>query len=348
MLLNPSGANPSRPPFSTRIAVTELTQAGEARRVARSIVQDAGFDAAFCSNASIVVSELATNLARYANEGEVLLQLDRNGEHSWLDVLAIDRGPGIENLPRSMTDGYSTGGTAGNGLGAVSRLATAFDVHSARPGGTIAFARLQDRVPPGLCRARWGAVCLPMKYESACGDMWRICEQDGRLSVLLVDGLGHGPEAAAAAHEAVAVFDQHPFEEPTALAKAIDARMRGTRGGAMALAHVDSDKRSLRYVGIGNISGSLRDSSGAPGRGLFSHHGIVGVQLRKVQEFEYPLPARGFLIMHSDGLRARWSFDNYPGLLRRHPGVVAGTLYRDFSRGRDDVTVAVIELPAEA
>jgi hypothetical protein len=145
----------------------------------------------------------------------------------------------------------------------------------------------------------------------------------------------------------VIAFNKAPFDEPASLMKAIDSRMRGTRGAAVAIAHLDFRQRLLKYVGIGNIAGSLRDANGSAGRGLFSHHGIAGVQLRKIQEFEYPLPANGFLIMHSDGLQGRWSFDNDPGIFRRHPAIVAGMLYRDFTRGRDDVTVAVIELPPE-
>ena len=46
--------------------------------------------------------------------------------------------------------------------------------------------------------------------------------------------------------------------------------------------------------------------------------------------------------MHSDGISARWSLDDYPGLVRRHPGVVAGLLYRDFQRESDDATVIVV------
>lgn len=331
-----------------RIAVTEVTQAGEARRVARSMTQEAGFDASFCSNAAILVSELATNLARYATAGEILLQIERSSNEGWLNVWSIDRGPGIDSVSRSLADGYSTGGTAGNGLGAVQRLATSFDIYSAQPGGTVVFARLHNRGQTTGSRFRWGAICQPMRHESACGDMWRICEHNGRLSVVLVDGLGHGPEAAAAANEAIMAFSGDPFLESATVMQAIDSRMRGTRGGAVAIAQIDPQQRLLKYVGVGNIAGSLRDANGSAGRGLFSHHGIAGVQLRKIQEFEYPLPSNGFLIMHSDGMQSRWSFDKYPGLIRRHPAVSAGILYRDFTRGRDDITVAVIELPAEA
>ena len=66
------------------------------------------------------------------------------------------------------------------------------------------------------------------------------------------------------------------------------------------------------------------------------------MELRKIQEFDYDCPPRGVLVMHSDGLQTRWSFDSYPGLIQRHPAVIAAILYRDFVRGPDDLTIAVV------
>jgi hypothetical protein len=67
-------------------------------------------------------------------------------------------------------------------------------------------------------------------------------------------------------------------------------------------------------------------------------------RIRKIQEFTYPLPKEALLVMHSDGLATRWSLDRYPGLANRHPSLIAGVLYRDYRRIRDDVTVVVARL----
>jgi hypothetical protein len=61
--------------------------------------------------------------------------------------------------------------------------------------------------------------------------------------------------------------------------------------------------------------------------------------VRHITEFTYPWPDDALLILHTDGLSGRWSLDAYPGLARRHPSLVAGVLFRDWDRGRDDVTV---------
>ena len=101
------------------IAVSEASQIGEARREAAQLAADLGFDEAGAGRAALVANELASNLVKHAGGGEVLL----DGSTQGLDVLAIDRGPGIANLKACMADGYSTAGTLGHGLGAVKRLA---------------------------------------------------------------------------------------------------------------------------------------------------------------------------------------------------------------------------------
>ncbi|MGC1331458.1 MAG: ATP-binding protein, partial [Pseudomonas sp.] len=95
-------------------------------------------------------------------------------------------------------------------------------------------------------------------------------------------------------------------------------------------------------IGIGNIGGSLL--SPERGRGLASHPGIVGGQFRKAQSFDYAQVSGNCLILYSDGLQSRWNLHDYPGLIFRHPAVIASVLHRDFCRGRDDVTVLVIHL----
>jgi hypothetical protein len=72
-----------------------------------------------------------------------------------------------------------------------------------------------------------------------------------------------------------------------------------------------------------------------------SHNGTVGLQVRKIQEVSYPWPADAVLVMHSDGLQSHWRLGQYPGLAQRDAALIAGVLYRDFTRGRDDVSVVV-------
>jgi hypothetical protein len=93
------------------------------------------------------------------------------------------------------------------------------------------------------------------------------------------------------------------------------------------------------FSGLGNIAGALVSSSGQVRR-MVSLNGIAGHNARKIHAYEYP-SADGLLIMHSDGIATSWTPTLYPGFARLHPMLLAGLLFRDFSRGRDDATVVV-------
>jgi hypothetical protein len=64
--------------------------------------------------------------------------------------------------------------------------------------------------------------------------------------------------------------------------------------------------------------------------------------VRKIQEFQYPFPKGSLLIMHSDGIATHWDLASYPGIEARHPAFVSAALFRDHSRGRDDLTVLAL------
>src|SRR5262249_39127646 len=139
--------------------------------------------------------------------------------------------------------------------------------------------------------------------------------------------------------EAVRVFRENARLDPAAILDLIHGALRSTRGAAVAVVEVDRANEQVRCAGVGNISGTIL-AAGAS-RGPVWHKGTVGHALHKVQEFAYPFPAGALLVLHSDGLATSWRLDRYPGLAARHPSLVAGVLYRDFKRGRDDVTVLV-------
>ena len=328
-----------------RIAVSEASQAGEARRVATRMAEAIGFDEQARGEAAIVATELATNLARHARDGRLLIQALALSSGPTLEILSVDAGPGMTDVPRCLRDGYSTAGTPGNGLGAVRRLSSVFDLHSTAGAGTVVVSRLCRLAPasaPGPVSGRYeyAAISIPAPHEDVCGDIWRIAERNGDCAVLVADGLGHGPLAADAATQAGAVFAASPFEDGEALIERAHRALSGTRGAALAVARIGV---GVRYTGVGNISGVL--AGGERSRGLASQNGTVGLQLRKVLSFDYEWPPRGLLVMHSDGISNRWRLDTYPGLAQRHPAIVAGVLWRDFGRGRDDATIVVVSRP---
>jgi hypothetical protein len=182
-----------------------------------------------------------------------------------------------------------------------------------------------------------GVVCVPKPGEEVCGDSWAVDLKDGRFFVLVADGLGHGPDAARASRAAVVSFLEQGPRDVVELLRGLDPELRSTRGAAVSIAALDGGR--LHYTGVGNISGAVATPGGT--QRMVSMNGTLGHQSHRMQQFSYPWSAESTLVMCSDGLSTQWRLDPYPGLLTRHPSVVAGVLYRDFARGRDDMTVLV-------
>lgn len=323
------------------LPIEDSSQIGHARRTAQKLAEQNGFDATDAGRVALVTTELASNILKHATRGELHLRtLPRaSGAGAGIEILAVDRAGGFD-LQACLADGFSTGGTQGIGLGAVSRQAEVFDVY-ADSRGAVLLARLYPRTDKAPDR-RIGISQHSLHNDPACGDVWHLAFDGINLSALVIDGLGHGEEAERAARAGEKTFALAPFTSPTLLLEDVHHAMIGTRGGALAIAQFDGS--ALRFIGIGNIGASLiaPDKS----RGLASHPGIVGGQYRKAQPFDYAQVNGHLLIMYSDGLQSRWNLQDYPGLVHRHPAVIAAILHRDFCRGRDDVTVLVIALEA--
>jgi anti-sigma regulatory factor (Ser/Thr protein kinase) len=328
------------------IAVTEASQVGEARRAAADMARRLGFDPIERGKITLVVTEAGSNLVKHAKDGVVLLTPLETGPTVGIEVLTLDRGPGFADLSRCLRDGFSTAGTPGTGLGAILRQSAFVDFYSRRPGGTALIARLWSGPPPPQSRHQVGAVNVPKTGEEVCGDCWALTQQDGRSLLMVADGLGHGPLAAEASRAAARVLHDNPLLGPAAILRAAHDALTRTRGAAVAVAEADLKAGLIRFAGVGNISGCV--IAGELCQSMASHNGTIGHEARKFQEFVYPLPPGALVVMHSDGLSSRWNLASYPGLVCGDPALMAGVLYRDFQRGRDDVTVLVARIPEEA
>jgi anti-sigma regulatory factor (Ser/Thr protein kinase) len=325
------------------IQVTDRSVIGEARRVSSLAAKQAGLNDEDCGRAALVATELATNLAAYATGGQILIR----GTSGGIEIIAFDRGPSMD-IQRCMTDGYSTGGTGGNGLGGVRRLSTDFDIFSSERGGTAIMSRISAG-SPDRHRARsnqiaWAAICSAAPGETECGDGWHLAAEGGLVSATIADGLGHGPIAAIASREAIAVFERAPFEEPTNYLEKAHAALQSTRGAAVAVARADLKTRNLHYAGVGNICGAILDFAGHKKRPMISHNGTLGSHKYKTRGFDYQWNDGDVLVMHSDGLTDRWKLEDYQGLSQRDVSLIATVLYRDHKRGHDDATVLAVRL----
>lgn len=322
--------------------VADPSQIAEARRAAVNLAQARGLDEAARGRVALVATEMATNLVKHAGKGQIVIAgfADRDGVG--VELLSLDKGPGIADLGRALADGFSTAGSPGGGLGAIRRQADDFAIWS-RPGlGTVAMARF--RGGPGSGQMRLGAVAEPFPGETVSGDGWEVALAANGPTLMMADGSGHGSAAAIAAEAAAKAFRGHVNEDPGRLMGAIHRALAPTRGAAVAIARVDARQRVVRFVGVGNIAGALVE--GGAMRRMVSHNGTAGHVAPRIHEFTYPWNGGGTIILHSDGLSAKWDLAAYPGLAATHPSLIAGVLFRDHRRGRDDASIVAMQVGA--
>lgn len=331
--------------METTITIDDHSRIAEVRRAATLLGHTMGLTPELIARAALVTSELCSNILKYAERGEVWLNtLSAHGVAYGLDIVALDRGPGIANFDAAAKDGFSTGGSLGIGLGTVRRAAELFDVYSAPGLGTALLVRLQEKrlAVPADDGFAVASRMTPIRGEIVSGDSWSCLRFEHSLAVAVVDGLGHGPKAAEAAHAAIEAF--HRSVRDVGPAQAIQLAhqaLLSTRGAVMAVACIDSRSQTLRFAGLGNIS-AIVSTQGVAAR-LGSTDGTVGYGVRKARESTMAWTPRSTLIMNSDGLSSRWNLSRHPGLLACHPVLIAAVLHRDFARNTDDATVVVVQ-----
>lgn len=329
---------------SLAFPIVDASQVGDARRAAARLTADLGLSEQQRGSVALVINELGNNLVKYAKDGQLVVRVIDGDKGAGIEILSLDKGPGIGDTYKWLSDGYSSSGTPGNGLGAVRRLSYDFDIYSVAGLGTAIMCRLGN--PPKKttrpsCRLDFGVVCVPMRGETKCGDSWAVHADEERALVMVVDGLGHGVIAAEAADEAVRIFEKSRDLPSLTILQNADIALRSTRGAVMAIAETRLSDRTVSFTGVGNISGCVTDGSAA--QHFVSTNGTLGV-VSKPKTFQYEWPAGNVMLLYSDGLLSRWDLERYPGLRNRHPSIIAGVLYQNYSRGRDDVTVLAARL----
>jgi len=318
--------------------ISDPSHIAEARRGAVAVATSFGFDETHAGRVAIVATELATNVLRHGERGELLVSSYEDESGSGVELIALDKGRGIADLAAAFRDGYSSAGSSGHGLGAIRRQSKTMEVASWPGVGTAILARIDLQPRATSAAATCGFVAVPMPGEAVCGDACASVDTEAGRTIIVADGLGHGPDAAIAATEAIRVFRRHQARSVPEILEYLHAGLRATRGAAVAVARFDSKQPRIIYGGIGNISGAIVNS--AEMRRMVSLKGTAGHNARKIQVFDYPY-RDGVVIMASDGIGTTWSVQRYLGATHLHPTLLAALIYRDFSRQRDDATVIV-------
>lgn len=325
------------------LEVADVSQIGEARRRIALIATEHGLEQRTIDRLAVVCSELTTNLVKHAKGGSMIAQCLSDGSNIGIELFALDKGRGMSNIEDCFRDGFSTTGTLGTGLGAITRMSDSVSVSSSQSRGTVIQARLWSyktaSVDEGI-----GGLTVPLKGELLSGDKWIACKIQDGFYCLVVDGLGHGFEAAEAARLAVKRFKENLSLNPASMIDVLHRALRGTRGAAGAVARINFKQHELEYAGLGNITGLLVTNSDF--KHLTSLNGTLGYEARKITAFTLPWSAQSVLVMHSDGLSSRVSEDTaLSDNQSNSASIIAASLYLHQSKAIDDATVMVVKQP---
>jgi anti-sigma regulatory factor (Ser/Thr protein kinase) len=327
---------------SSEFLIADALACGSVQESARRMALTLGFPAAAAEEIALAVAELASNLVKHAGRGTLILRPLLGSSRKGMEVETLDEGPGIPDVEGSFADGYSTAGTLGYGLGTVNRLMDQVDIRSTPGSGThIACRRwIREDPSPGY-ESLWdvGVYTRPRRLAPENGDAFVVKHWGSELLIGLIDGLGHGAEAQKAALAAQQYVQSHNSQPLDRIFAGVGRACKATRGVVMALARFKSSDL-LSFASIGNIE--ARVWSGAERLPLLAKRGILGTLETRVHVHEFPWRPGWLLVLHSDGLRTHWQWDDFPGIDKDPAQIAASKLMRALAGENDDATVLAV------
>lgn len=187
---------------------------------------------------------------------------------------------------------------------------------------------------------QWDVAAVPIPGEQALGDRAVVAFAGERVLVGAIDGLGHGPEAAAAAEAAATVLESCVAQDPAATVGQCHHALRDTRGAALSLAWIDAAKHTMTWLGVGNVEGRLVRAA-APfvaTHSLLVHSGIVGHELPDLSAQTTTIARGDLLIFATDGVRRDFADGFVPS---GSCGEIAHRILDRDALGTDDALVLV-------
>jgi anti-sigma regulatory factor (Ser/Thr protein kinase) len=337
------GLNADEPLEPVGIRITTLPEARRAEDSARRLAASIGFSTQDCEEIGLVVNELASNLIRHAGGGTLRLTVNAAEGRTGIQIESEDRGPGIPDFDRAVTDGYSSAGGLGAGLGAVNRLMDELELRPLPAGGAHLVCQRWLRPRAAMAAARWlevGAATRAYRYQRESGDAFIVRQWNGSALTGVIDGLGHGQFAQRAAQAARQYVERHFDSSLEDLFRGTGRACRATRGVVMALARFDFARQTLAVATVGNIE--VRIVGATTPVNLIVRRGIVGLNAPQPVPTVWPWTTDSLLVMHSDGVSSRWGWKDLCDLGQESSGTIAQRLLLAHGSIEDDATVLVV------
>lgn len=306
---------------------------------------------------STVVSELGSNILKYAVKGEVTLALNQAQGRPCIDIVARDQGPGIPDVDKAVQDHYSTSGTLGLGLPGVRRMMSELSITLPPEGGTQVLARKWLGPAPNTARLslpvpgagreglqlEWASENRPCHPERVSGDLAFMRAGPDGVSLVLIDVSGHGASAHQLARALEAVLQQTPEQEPTRLLQLLHQHCIGTRGAAAGVALVNGERGELSYAGIGNTRICLRGREAWRG---VSRDGVLGERYPTPLLQRQPIDSGDVVMLYSDGVSETLNLRDGLLDLGADPAALARQVITHSGRSTDDASCIVLRVLA--
>lgn len=327
------------------LAVGKVADAYAAAAAVRVMARDAGFDEMGVEEIVLCAVELATNMALHAGGGVLGMHVVENQGRNGIELYGEDRGPGIPDVEEAIADGSSARKGYGCGLGTLHRLMDRLEVLSPTgpEGGTLVRCSrmtMPDGAPVEGIPLEAGAATRPSPGFKFNGDAFVLKAWGRRLLVGVIDGLGHGQFAHRAALASRRYVETHHDLSLEALFQGVDRACRATRGVVMALALFDWGRSRLSLASVGNVE---IEHWGPSEFSFVPRRGYLGSGMRPVAVSHLEWTPEDVLVIHSDGLHGKWSWEDNPHLAGKSAQEAAVELLNAHARGNDDATVVVVK-----
>ena len=330
--------------------ITDSASLSLARSRVRASARRLQFSQKVSEAAQLVCSEILNNQLKHVAYPGIFQIWELTWPDKYLDFFALDCGGGIRNIVEALTDGYSTAGTLGRGLGALRRFSSDYEIYSLTKSGnpasfwhgTAVWARFSNKIKKKakeISEIETGLFIRPLGDTLYNGDAIYLKDDSSGISWIHLDAVGHGERAWEIIKNIGDVIV--PCEYVDDVIKDIDTILKGKKGAMGIAASYNFREKIVNICGVGDINACI--VGGGKKKMVPLSEGILGRDHRALKISHIPISEGDLFITASDGLRYRWDPSFFPGLWSRHPQMIAFMLGYLLSRGNDDKSLFILK-----
>ncbi|MDY0359892.1 MAG: hypothetical protein RBR08_00410 [Desulforegulaceae bacterium] len=300
----------------------------------------------------LAVSEIITNQLKFSIGAGIIQIWEHKKPYHCLDIFGYDMGPGIKNLSKAMTDGYSTSSTLGHGLGTIMRSSDLFEIYTKSEkkdkkdiwAGTAIWCRFYpEKRPSASSNLKTGIFIRALNDDIYNGDFITFELMPKNLTWLHIDGLGHGKNAHISGQIADKIAISKLKTED--IISTLNKNLYGKRMANGVSISLDNSGNFL-YSGYGNVLIKILSQSGSQ-KSLHLQNKTIGEKYIEVKSYKEKIDQGDIIMTLSDGISENFDLSHYPGLLSRHPQLIAYLLGNLFSRRNDDKSLFLAKYDKE-